>query len=491
MTDSQEQSAPESILLVGDKPPLFTALAEFLAGQGFAVRRTADGREALAALQEEEIHVALLDLALPGISGLGVLSWIKTSSPRTEVILFSTGEEALGGAYQALRLGAYDYLPESRMTLDHLQAVVARALERRRVNLSFGLDLMANLRQAQEELSLRGSRDLLQVRRIGEALAVPLTWDQLIDTLVNLLWESLTFKILGLRFQEAGNRAPREAYRRQPGLKEDAVAGFKASLKSSFQLAAAGTPHSSGEPLPEKSLSRILWGKAQTGECLALVAGARDTPFSPEEAELFQIFILQGEAALRNLELLEEIKKLAIRDGLTGLYNYRHFWELLVHEIMKSRRYQVPLSMLFLDLDNFKIINDTLGHLQGDMVLKSLGAYLQRGVRQADVACRYGGEEFVVLLPETGFTQALRMAERLRRQISLMAISLPGRDLHVTVSIGAAALTPQMDGEALVAAADAAMYRAKQAGRNQVCGPEAAKAREEPGGGAGEGELRE
>ena len=232
------------------------------------------------------------------------------------------------------------------------------------------------------------------MRRIGEALAVPLTWEQLIQTLVNLLWESLPFKILGLRFQEAGKGAPREAYRRQPGLKEDAVAGFKANLKRRFQLAAAGAPHTSEEPLPEKSLSQILWGKAQTGECLALVAGARDTPFSPEEAELFQIFILQGEAALRNLELLEEIKKLAIRDGLTGLYNYRHFWELLVHEIMKSRRYQVPLSVLFLDLDNFKIINDTLGHLQGDMVLKSLGAYLQRGVRQADVACRYGGEEF-------------------------------------------------------------------------------------------------
>ena len=489
MINSQEQSARESILLVEDDPQLFTALAEFLVGQGFAVRRTADGREALAALQEEEFHLALLDLALPGLSGLELLSWIKTNSPRTEVILF-TGPEALGVADQALRLGVYDYLPKSKMTLDQLQAVVARALERRRVELS-NLDLIANLRRTQEELTLHRSQDLIQVRRIGEALALPRTWGQLIQGLVNLIWESLPFKILGLRFRGAGKGMSREAYRRQPGLKEDVVAGFKANLKRLFQLAAAGAPHTSEEPLPDQSLSQILWGKAQTGECLALVAGGRDTPFSPEEAELFQIFILQGEAALRNLELLEEIKKLAIRDGLTGLYNYRHFWELLVHEIMKSRRYQVPLSMLFLDLDNFKIINDTLGHLQGDMVLKSLGAHLQRGVRQADVACRYGGEEFVVLLPETGLTQALRMAERLRHQISLMAISLPGWDSQVTVSIGAAALTPQMDGEALVAAADAAMYRAKQAGRNQVCGPEPAPAREEPGGGAGEGELRE
>jgi diguanylate cyclase (GGDEF)-like protein len=217
------------------------------------------------------------------------------------------------------------------------------------------------------------------------------------------------------------------------------------------------------------------------------VAGGRDTPFSPEEAELFQIFILQGEAALRNMELLEEIKKLAIRDGLTGLYNYRHFWELLVHEIMKSRRYQSPLSLLFLDLDNFKIINDTLGHLQGDLVLKTLAAYLQGGVRQADVACRYGGEEFLVLLPETGLEQAIQLAKRLRHRISRMAIPLPGRDLQVTVSIGAAVLTPHMDGGALVAAADAAMYRAKQAGRNQVCGPEPGPAHEEPGGAAGDG----
>ncbi len=485
MINSQEQSARERILLVEDDPQLFTALAEFLAGQGFAVRRTADGRKAMAALQEEEFHLALLDLALPGLSGLELLSWIKTNSPRTEVIL-CTGQEALEGADQALRLGAYDYLPKSKMTLDHLQAVVARALERRRAELS-NLDLIANLRRAQEELALHRSQDLIQVRRIGEALAVPLTWEQLIQGLVNLLWESLPFKILGLRFQGAEKGVSREAYRHQPGLKEDAGAGFKANLKRLFHLAATGAPEPSEEPLPDQSFSQILWGKAQTGECLALVAGGRDKPFSPEEAELFQIFLLQGEAALRNLELLEEIRKLAIRDGLTGLYNYRHFWELLVHEIMKSRRYQVPLSMLFLDLDNFKIINDTLGHLQGDLVLKTLAAYLQKGVRRADVACRYGGEEFVVLLPETGLEQARRLAKRLRHHISRMAIPLPDRDLHVTVSIGAAVLTPHMDGEALVAAADAAMYRAKQAGRNQVCGPEPGPAQEEPGGAAGDG----
>jgi len=256
LINSQEQSARESILLVEDDPQLFTALAEFLVGQGFAVRRTADGREALAALQEEEFHLVLLDLALPGLSGLELLSWIKTNSPRTEVILF-TGPEALGVADQALRLGAYDCLPKSRMTLDQMQAVVARALERRRVELS-NLDLIANLRRAQEELALHRSQDLIQVRRIGEALAVPLTWEQLIQGLVNLLWESLPFKILGLRFRGPGKGVSREAYRRQPGLKEDVVAGFKANLKRLFQLAAA--PRTPLRSLCRTSLSPRFYG---------------------------------------------------------------------------------------------------------------------------------------------------------------------------------------------------------------------------------------
>ena len=206
------------------------------------------------------------------------------------------------------------------------------------------------------------------------------------------------------------------------------------------------------------------------------MAGGRDTPFTPEETELFRILILQGEAALKNLELFEEVKSLAIRDGLTGLFNYRHFWELLAHEVEQSRRYQTPLSLLFLDLDNFKIINDALGHSQGDVVLKTLADYLRAALRHADVVCRYGGEEFVALLPKTQVDQAMILAERLRQKISRMTIPLPEQDVQFTVSIGVAGLTPEMDGEALVEAADAAMYRAKKAGKNQVCGPEGANA---------------
>jgi diguanylate cyclase (GGDEF)-like protein len=217
----------------------------------------------------------------------------------------------------------------------------------------------------------------------------------------------------------------------------------------------------------------ILEERLKAGELLGLVAAGRQEPFSPEEAELFRIFVLQGEAALKNVLLFEEVKSLAIRDGLTGLYNNRHFQEVLAHQVEVSRRYGWPLSLLFLDIDKFKNINDTFVHPEGDLVLKALARFLQSHVRLADVLCRYGGEEFVVLLPQTTCSQALLLAERLREGIAATAVPLSRGEIDITVSIGLSCLTPAMSGEDLVKAADAALYKAKQSGRNRVCGCEA------------------
>ena len=203
-----------------------------------------------------------------------------------------------------------------------------------------------------------------------------------------------------------------------------------------------------------------------------MVAAGRDEPFSAEEVELFHIFALQGEAALKNLLLFEEVKSLAIRDGLTGVYNYRYFHEVLTHQLEVSRRYGWPLSLLFLDIDNFKIINDTRGHPEGDLVLKTLAGLLQSRVRHADMICRYGGEEFVVLVPQSSKPQAFHLAERLREQIAASPIALSQGEIHITVSIGVATLEPDMSGEDLVKTADDAMYHAKQSGKNRVCCPE-------------------
>jgi two-component system cell cycle response regulator len=453
--------AGEPILLADDDLELLDMLQEFLADQGYEVTTAANGQKAMAALEAQEFALAVLDLKLPGYSGLEILSYIKDHTPDTEVILF-TGYAGLESAVQALRLGAYDYLMKSDLRLVDLQAVVDRALERRRLARK-NRELTESISKAREELAKRRTRELAQVRQIAETLAGPLNWDQLIRGLVNLIWDSLALELLGLELRGKGKDLPLMAYRRQPDVPDAGYQAFQDLLKGQFG------PEPEAPP-PDAPLPAMLWERVVVGN-ITLVAGAgRQAPFTPEEAELFKIFILQGEAGIKNLVLFDRVMRMAIRDALTGLYNYGYFKEALRYEVEKSRRYKTPLSLLFLDIDDFKLINDTLGHLQGDHVMRRVGAILKKGVRQADLLCRYGGDEFVVLLSQTSLEQAMVLAERLRQLTVESSMNPLDHGLKATVSIGVSELEPGMSAEELLKAADQAHYRAKEAGKNRVAG---------------------
>jgi len=169
-------------------------------------------------------------------------------------------------------------------------------------------------------------------------------------------------------------------------------------------------------------------------------------------------------------KLNEELAELAIRDGLTGLYNHRTFYKLLEDEFVRAQRFNHPVSLLLLDIDHFKHVNDTYGHLAGDAILKGLGELLGRQARAIDRVCRYGGEEITVILPETDLDAAANMAERMRAAVEAQSFDVEaGAPVKITVSIGVASWPAQADNmQTLVAAADAAMYAAKQSGRNRV-----------------------
>jgi diguanylate cyclase (GGDEF)-like protein len=461
----------EKILLVDDDTAILSTLTRFLTSQGYAVAAAASGGEALAALQQEDIPLAILDLVLPDASGLDLLAHVRANSPDTEVILF-TGLGDLDSALQALRLGAYDYLVKSELRLPELHSVVDRALERRRLALA-NRQLLEDLQSAQKELANIRARELTQIRRVGETLARPLTIPELAKGLLDLIWESFPLAHLGIKFQGQDQCEDTVVSRHRDGLVVQLNEQFDRWLEKELHRDTQTSTGDAAKDLPRSPPCPVVLQERLSAEDIrGLVAAGRLEPFSPEEAELFRIFALQGEAALKNVLLFEEVKSLAIRDGLTGLYNSRHFREVLAHQVEVSRRYAWPLSLLFLDIDNFKSINDTWGHPDGDLVLKALADFLQSQVRQADVLCRYGGEEFVALLPQTSWNQAHRLAERLREGIAATPIPLGQGEIHITVSIGVSCLTPQLSSEDLLKAADAALYRAKQAGRNLVCGPE-------------------
>jgi len=185
-----------------------------------------------------------------------------------------------------------------------------------------------------------------------------------------------------------------------------------------------------------------------------------------EDLHLLASFGNQAAIAIENARLFTETRRLANTDALTGLYNHRYFYHLLDAEVKRARRYGRSLSLIMLDIDEFKDYNDRYGHLAGDEALRSLAQILRKNSRRVDTVARYGGEEFAIILPETDLAQAAVQAERLRAS----AEEHQWPEGQLTVSLGSAALTTDMiKVEDLVRGADRALYQAKEGGRNQVC----------------------
>lgn len=189
-----------------------------------------------------------------------------------------------------------------------------------------------------------------------------------------------------------------------------------------------------------------------------------------ENRDLARRFADRLALALANLRLKATLRHQSVRDSLTGLYNRRCFDETGARELARAHRHGWPLSVLMLDVDHFKQFNDVHGHAAGDMVLRRLGHVLGEHFREEDVVCRYGGEEFVVLLPDCGAAAAFGRAEALRSAAQALVLAAPDSGgLTMTVSVGvAAAEGERMDLGTLVRQADQALYRAKANGRNQV-----------------------
>jgi diguanylate cyclase (GGDEF)-like protein len=193
-------------------------------------------------------------------------------------------------------------------------------------------------------------------------------------------------------------------------------------------------------------------------------------PFDAGDQRTLEALADYAAIAIDNARAYERIRELTLRDEHTGLFNARHLWHQLELEATRTARTGRPFSLVFIDLDHFKQVNDRYGHQAGSAVLKEVGDLLRRSIRSLDVPVRYGGDEFVVLLPETDKASARRAAERLRHAMAETSfLASPGPGLAVTASFGLATCPDDGDTpEKLVHSADAAMYRVKETTRNGV-----------------------
>lgn len=186
--------------------------------------------------------------------------------------------------------------------------------------------------------------------------------------------------------------------------------------------------------------------------------------------EIVVLFSRQASLSIDNARLFSRVEEMALRDTLTGLYNRRYLHQILDYEINRSRRYRQPLSLVFIDVDHFKEVNDTYGHAMGDKFLKQIAQKLSGMFRTTDVVGRYAGDEFLAILPSTHTEGASILADRIHHVLGRYEIMCRGKSLTVSVSIGLATLNGEegVGSASLVDRADQAMYEAKSAGRNCV-----------------------
>ncbi|HMN59941.1 MAG TPA: sensor domain-containing diguanylate cyclase, partial [Anaerolinea sp.] len=191
--------------------------------------------------------------------------------------------------------------------------------------------------------------------------------------------------------------------------------------------------------------------------------------FDLRDIRMIEMFSQQAAIAIHNARLFSEVQRLAVTDVLTGIYNRRAFFDRARQEYNRSVRYGHRISVIMLDVDHFKGINDRFGHAAGDETLRTIANLCTSNLRSCDILGRYGGEEFTILVPETPLNGALTIAQRLCDQIAAISISSERGVIRVTASIGVAEMSEEISGlDDLIDRADQALYRAKQSGRNRV-----------------------
>ncbi|HJQ21716.1 MAG TPA: diguanylate cyclase [Gemmatimonadaceae bacterium] len=485
-------SAPR-VVIADDDDRKAGVLTWVLRERGYDVTAVASSDGVLSALRARPVDLLVLD-AGTAADAEEVLKRVRADERGRDLPIIVT-EVTRDDAPRVLRGGANDWLPKPLQVRDLLGRMDAQLRSRAELRR-----LRESLLKKEEDLQ-RALDDIAATRQLVEILN-EVTADLTAAEIYRILARRVA-RALDLRHCSVVLAAPGESTGTVVAAFDDpSITDLQVQIDRYPELAAAlrsGRPVLVADVLQDPMFAdvRELWKReGRTAPVRSVLA----IPFSldrrrsgifflrtergervltGEDGEFTEVVIRAAVAAIRRAQALEStradnrrLEELATTDALTRLLNRRALLERLSVEVDRARRFHQQLSMLMLDIDHFKSINDRHGHLVGDDVLRQMGTLLSGAVRTIDVIARYGGEEFVLVLPETSTEGAAVFGERLRERVEHHAFELgDGRIFHLTCSVGVATFpSPRVSStEDLFARADEALYRAKSGGRNQVC----------------------
>ena len=477
-----------NILVVDDSPLVLEVISKYLRDKGFNTLTACDGIEAIEKTFTELPDLIILDVAMPKMNGYQVCRLLKSDPETCHIpIIILTVKDQAHDKYWGIQTGADAYLSK-----EFEQRTLLKTIE----------DLLQKRQKAEYKKSLIRESSLINavniISKVNELLDKKLFEATVLNEMSSLIerkidnFEDVVKIVMGtlakiLEYNVAAIVTLEEHnvecfFKMNHPVSEQYLKKVQEYARSYLQangvsLMASGTMtvfdfdkiEQTGETKMAFFDVPIKYNNKLGG--LIILAHDPSERIDGKEEAFFKIVVKQAFVIIENSWLYNKVKELAITDSLTGIYNHGFLYECLCKEYARAERYKLPLSFLMMDVDHFKKVNDTYGHLQGDTVLCKISQILKNNIRVCDTLGRYGGEEFSIILPESKLEDSMNLAERMRKEVEQYNFGEVNKVIKCTISIGISSYPgPDVKNlEDLINKADKALYNAKAEGRNRVC----------------------
>ncbi len=473
------------VLIADDSPFMLSVLSEFMKAQNFDVETAEDGLQAVQKVFNFEPDVIILDVMMPFMTGYQVARMLKSDRLTKNIpIIILTSKSDAADEFWGYQVGADYYVvkdEDMESLMKRLAEIISKLKPVKREKKIItkkdysALDIVAKV----NELLDRKLYELTILNEIGKLVGTITNLDLIVEKLMGFLSKILEYSAIIIMIKEKNsieiisNISKDFSLKDYEKIKKNLIEELTKEVDREILLSNEriyGNKNLKKENF--KSYNELRTERIEAeGENEGIIAylSLKDKKFSIGEKALLSSISNYSFLIIYSAILYKRVEELSVRDSLTGLFNHAHIIGILNREFKIAERYKKPISIIMGDIDKFKEINDTFGHLSGDFVLEKISTILSESIRDIDYIGRYGGEEFLIILPETKKAEAVKVAERIRKKVENTEFNIVSPPIKITMSFGVASNEDDVKtSHLLIKKADDLLYLAKKNGRNRV-----------------------